>query len=107
LQTSSIRLLAVCGRRRTEAGFQRSFALRRRHWGLSKLSGEEAADFAPLSVSYALKNSAHVPAKEGRDPGSKKRRFWIFCATAPRYVFREKDGFNYDEVNAGLQCRRG
>jgi len=51
-----------------------------------------------LSVSYALKLCS-CTAKEGRDP-EQEAQILDFLRDRARYVFREKDGFNYDEVNA-------
>ncbi len=82
------------------SGSSDPFALRRAALGIVKIVLEKKlpVSFA-LSVSHALKVlMTHAPKKAATP--EQEMQILDFLRDRARYVFREKDGFSYDEVNA-------
>ena len=82
------------------SGSSDPFALRRAALGIVKIVLEKKLPLSiALSVSHALKIlMTHAP-KKAVTP-EQEAQILDFLRDRARYVFREKDGFNYDEVNA-------
>jgi glycyl-tRNA synthetase beta chain len=82
------------------SGSSDPFALRRAALGIVKIALEKKLPISlALSVSHALKIlMTHAP-KKAVTP-EQEAQILDFLRDRARYVFREKDGFNYDEVNA-------
>jgi glycyl-tRNA synthetase beta chain len=82
------------------SGSSDPFALRRAALGIVKIVLEKKLPISlALSVSYALKTLLMYPPKKAVTP-EQEAQILDFLRDRARYVFREKDGFNYDEVNA-------
>jgi glycyl-tRNA synthetase beta chain len=82
------------------SGSSDPFALRRAALGIVKIILEKKL---PLSISLAVSQATktlltHAP-KKGVTP-EQEAQILDFLRDRARYVFREKDGFEYDEVNA-------
>jgi glycyl-tRNA synthetase beta chain len=82
------------------SGSSDPFALRRSALGIVKIILEKKL---PLSISLAVSQAVkilltHAP-KKGVTP-EQEAQILEFLSDRARYVFREKDGFEYDEVNA-------
>ena len=82
------------------SGSSDPFALRRAALGIMKIVLEKKLPFSlALSVSQALKILlTHAPKKSVT--AEQENQILEFLRDRARYVFREKDGFGYDEVNA-------
>lgn len=82
------------------SGSSDPFALRRAALGIVKIVLEKKL---PLSlaqaVAYALK-MLHTHAPKRNITADQEAQILDFLRDRARYVFREKDGFGYDEVNA-------
>ena len=82
------------------SGSSDPFALRRAALGIVKIVLEKKLPISlALSVSHALKILMTHPPKKAVAP-EQEAQILDFLRDRARYVFREKDGFNYDEVNA-------
>ena len=76
------------------------FALRRAGLGIVKILLEKKL---PLSLSLAIGAAAkalHANAPKRTVTAEQERQVLEFLLDRARFVFREKEGFNYDEVNA-------
>ena len=82
------------------SGSSDPFALRRAALGMVKIVLEKKLPFSlALSVGHALKILlTHAPKKSVT--AEQEKQILEFLRDRARYVFREKDGFEYDEVNA-------
>jgi glycyl-tRNA synthetase beta chain len=82
------------------SGSSDPFALRRAALGIVKIILEKKLPFSlALSVSQALKILLTHAPKKSVTP-EQENQILEFLRDRARYVFREKDGFGYDEVNA-------
>ncbi len=82
------------------SGSSDPFALRRAALGIVKIVLEKKLPFSlALSVSQALKILLTHAPKRSVTP-EQENQILEFLRDRARYVFREKDGFGYDEVNA-------
>jgi glycyl-tRNA synthetase beta chain len=82
------------------SGSSDPFALRRAALGIVKIVLEKKLPISlSLAVSQALKVLLTHPPKKGVTP-EQETQILEFLRDRARYVFREKDGFGYDEVNA-------
>jgi glycyl-tRNA synthetase beta chain len=82
------------------SGSSDPFALRRAALGIVKIVLEKRL---PLSISFAVSQATktlltHAPKKSVTP--EQETQILDFLRDRARYVFREKDGFEYDEVNA-------
>jgi glycyl-tRNA synthetase beta chain len=82
------------------SGSSDPFALRRAALGIVKIVLEKKLPISlSLSASYASKILlTHAPKKSATP--EQEAQILEFLRDRARYVFREKDGFSYDEVNA-------
>jgi glycyl-tRNA synthetase beta chain len=82
------------------SGSSDPFALRRAALGIVKIVLEKKLPLSlPLAVSHALKTLLTHAPKKSVSP-EQETQILEFLRDRARYVFREKDGFGYDEVNA-------
>ena len=82
------------------SGSSDPFALRRAALGIVKIVLEKKLPLSlSLAVGYALKVLLTNPPKKAVTP-EQETQILEFLRDRARYVFREKDGFGYDEVNA-------
>jgi len=82
------------------SGSSDPFALRRAALGIVKIVLEKKLPFSlALSVSHALKILLTHPPKKSVT-AEQENQILEFLRDRARYIFREKDGFGYDEVNA-------
>src|SRR5262249_43908455 len=76
------------------------FALRRAALGIVKIVLEKKLSLSlSQAVAYALKTLHTHPPKKNVT-ADQEAQILEFLRDRARYVFREKDGFGYDEVNA-------
>lgn len=82
------------------SGSSDPFALRRAALGIVKIVLEKKLPISlSLAVSQAVKVLLTYPPKKGLTP-EQEAQVLEFLRDRARYVFRERDGFEYDEVNA-------
>jgi glycyl-tRNA synthetase beta chain len=82
------------------SGSSDPFALRRAALGIVKIVLEKKLPISlSLAVSHALKTLLTHAPKKAVTP-EQETQILEFLRDRARYVFREKDGFGYDEVNA-------
>ncbi len=82
------------------SGSSDPFALRRAALGIVKIVLEKKLPLSlSLAVSYALKALLTHAPKKSVTP-EQEAQILEFLRDRARYMFREKDGFGYDEVNA-------